>query len=266
MPKVSVVTIDKTHAVNAPVGYSGLADALAYYDDEKSPLHLHLHRIAPGETLRIGPMETDCVAYVWHGAVTAGGWPMGKGSSLIVEHGETLEVEGGNEPAEVLAFHAAAAPAHPRAGGHVHLLPTERVPRKQDLGGSPMAVGGGMHADSGCPTCEVWLHENHFPGGRRQLTPEEEKRGVHSHSEDEIIFVIDGEIRLGNKLYGPGTAVAIAADTLYSFTTGPGGLSFINFRAGTPGDIQFANGMAISETGYWAERQMKPSYVSPRYG
>ncbi|MBV1687676.1 hypothetical protein KRR38_08300 [Novosphingobium sp. G106] len=116
----------------------------------------------------------------------------------------------------------------------------------------------------GCPTCEVWLHENHFPGRATPMTPEEEKRGVHSHSEDEIIFVIDGEIRLGNKLYGPGTAVAIAADTLYSFTTGPKGLSFINFRAGAPGDIQFANGPAISETGYWKDKQLTPEYVSPR--
>jgi hypothetical protein len=264
MPKVSVVTLDKAHAVKAPTGYSGLAEALAYYDDENSPLHLHLHRIDPGEVLRIGPMATDCVAYVWHGAVTAGGWPMDKGSSLIVEHGETLEVQGGNAPAELLAFHAAHVPAAPRAGGHVHLLPTERVPRKDDINGGGFPVGGGMHADSGCSTCEVWLHENHFSGRRPQLTPEEEKRGVHSHSEDEIIFVIDGNIRLGNKLYGPGTAVAIAADTLYSFTTGPDGLSFINFRAGTPGDIQFANGMAISETGYWKDRQMKPEYVAPR--
>lgn len=264
MPKVSVVTLEKTHVVPEPPGYSGLPQALAYFDDAKSPLHLHLHRIAPGDTLAIGPMATDCVAYVWHGTLEAGGWSMGQGSSLIVEHGETLEVKGGIEAAELLTFAAARAPSAARAGGHVHLLPSERVPRLQDLGGSPLAVGGAMHADSSCETCEVWLHENHFPGGRPQMTPEEEKRGVHSHSEDEIIFVTDGQIRLGNKLYGPGTAVAIAADTLYSFTTGPKGLSFINFRAGTPGDIQFANGMAISETGYWRERKLKPEYVTPR--
>ncbi|MBW8754293.1 MAG: hypothetical protein JF595_09085 [Sphingomonadales bacterium] len=264
MPKVSVVTPEKTHEVRQPAGYAGLAKALAYYDDEKSPLHLHLHRIAPGEVLRIGPMPTDCVAYVWHGAIEAVGWALAKGSSLIVEHGETLLVTGGaDEPAELLTFHAAHPPEKPRAGGHVHLLPSERVPRLDDLGGGS-GVGGGMHADSGCPTCEVWLHENHFPGGRPPLTPEQEKQGIHSHSEDEIIFVTDGGIRLGNRLYGPGTAVAIAADTLYSFTTGPEGLSFINFRAGTPGDIQFASGMAMSETGYWRDKQMRPEYVTPR--
>ena len=93
------------------------------------------------------------------------------------------------------------------------------------------------------------------------LSAEEQARGVHSHSEDEIIFVTDGQIRLGTKLYGPGTALAIAADTLYSFTAGPEGLSFINFRSGTPGDIQFANGSSISETGYWRERLPRPEYV-----
>jgi hypothetical protein len=264
MPKVAVVTPEKTHTVCQVAGYAGLREAVAYYDDEASPLHLHLHRIAPGQVLTIGPMATDCVAYVWRGAVEAGGWPMGQGSSLIVEHGETLEVKGGDAPADLLAFAAARPPAAPRQGGHVHLLPAERVPRMDNVSGGDFPVGGGMHANSDCPTCEVWLHENHFPGGRPQMTPEQEKQGVHSHSEDEIIFVTDGEIRLGNKLYGPGTAVAIAADTLYSFTTGPDGLSFINFRAGRPGDIRFANGMAMSETGYWKDRGLGPEYVSPR--
>ena len=263
MPKVSVVTREKAHEVAKAPGFAGPAGALAYFDDERSPLHLHSHRVAPGQSLRIGPMPTDCVAYVWHGTLEAGGWVMAQGSSLIVEHGEVLEVTGGEAPAELLTFHAARPSECARAGGNVHLLPVERVPRLADMGGGS-EVGGGMHADSSCPTCEVWLHENHFPAGRPPLTPEEEKRGVHSHSEDEIIFVVDGEIRLGNKLYGEGTAVAIAADTLYSFTTGPQGLSFINFRAGKPGDIRFANGMAISETGYWKDRKLTPDYVTPR--
>lgn len=264
MPKVSVVTLEKAHKVGAVPGCTGFPDALAYFTDEKSPLHLHLHRVAAGEALRIGPMATDCVAYVWRGALAAGGWRLEQGSSIVVEHGQAIEVEGGEAPAELLTFHAASPAGQARAGGHVHLLPRERVARNDDLGGGPLPVGGGMHADSSCPTCEVWLHENHFPGGSPPATREEERRGVHSHSEDEIIFVTDGEIRLGTRLYGPGTAIAIAADTLYSFTTGPNGLSFVNFRAATPGDIRFANGMAISETGYWRDKGLKPNYVSPR--
>jgi hypothetical protein len=123
-------------------------------------------------------------------------------------------------------------------------------------------VGGGMHADSACPTCELWLHENHFPP-MAPLSPEAQAKGVHCHSEDEIIFVTSGQIRLGNRLFDAGTAVAIAADTLYSLSAGPDGMSFINFRAATPGDIRFSSGMAMSETQYWQDRLPRPGYLAP---
>lgn len=86
---------------------------------------------------------------------------------------------------------------------------------------------------------------------------------MHSHSEDEIIFVAAGAMRLGHMLVGPGTAIAIAADTLYSFTPGPEGLSFVNFRAAMPGDIRFAHGASMSETRFWRERVGRPDYLSP---
>lgn len=261
MAKISVITPDKAQPVPAPAGCSGLAGALAYYDDEASPLHLHLHAVAPGETLRIEAGDTDRLAYVWHGAVEAGGCTLAKGSSLIVEHGRALAVSGGDEPAQVLTFAAAHPPAKPREGGHIHLLPVERVARARPDAGSG-GVAGGMHFAADCATCEIWLHENQFPG-MEPLSPEDQQRGVHSHSEHEIIFVTDGQMRLGTKLYGPGTALAVAADTLYSFTSGPDGLSFINFRAGRPGDIQFANGRVMSETGYWQERVRRPEYLEP---
>jgi hypothetical protein len=259
MPKISVMTLEKARSGAVPQGFSGPAAARSYYDDANFPLHLHLYDIAAGEVLRIAQGGTDRLAYVWHGAVEAGGCRLAQGSSLIVEHGRTLEIAGGSAPSQVLVFAAAHPPAAPRPGGHVHLLPVDRVARNDALAGAS-GVSGGMHFDSACPTCEIWLHENHFPGGP-PLPPEEQAKGIHSHSEDEIIFVTAGQIRLGAKLYGPGTALAIAADTLYSFTPGPEGLSFINFRAGTPGDIQFANGMSISETGYWRERVTRPDYL-----
>lgn len=259
MPKISVMTLDKAQPVAAAEGCSGPARVLAYYDDEKSPLHLHIHEIAPGEVLRIAESDTDRLAYVWRGSVEAGGVALAAGSSLIVEHGRSLEIMDGKEAAQILTFAAAHPPVEPRSGGHVHLLPADRVTRAVPDAGSS-GVSGGMHFASDCPTCEIWLHENHFPG-MEALPAEDQQRGVHSHSEDEIIFVTAGQIRLGAKLYGPGTALAIAADTLYSFTAGPEGLSFVNFRSGKPGDIQFANGMSISETGYWQERVQRPEYL-----
>jgi hypothetical protein len=260
MTKISIGTPAKARAVPLPQGLSGKGEARAYFDGD-APLHLHELHLAPGETLAIGRHEADFLAYVWRGSVTAGGAALPAGSSLIAEAGSRIEAAAGDEGAVLLGFAAAHAAPGARAGGHVHLLPADRVPRAAELGGAS-GVGGAMHADADCDGCAVWLHENHFPGSPG-LPPEEQQRGVHSHSEDEIIFVIDGEVRLGTRLYGPGTALAIAADTLYSFTPGPAGLSFINFRAGRPGDIQFANGMRIDEPGYWRERLPRPEYLEP---
>lgn len=261
MPKVAVVPLAKARRAAMPVGLSGDAATSAVVGGDRQPLLLHHHEIGSGGTLHIGPRAADCLAYVWKGAVIAGGCRLEAGSSLIVEHGAGLEVFGEAGGAEVLTFTARDGSAQARAGGHVHLLPAGRVPKSADMGGGSN-VGGGMHADAACPTCEIWLHENHFPA-MGPLSPEEQVLGVHSHSEDEIIFVTAGRIRLGNRLFDAGTAVAIAADTLYSLSAGPEGMSFINFRAGTPGDIRFASGMAISETGYWRERLPRPDYLAP---
>ena len=261
MAKVSIAALDKATPVSCPDGMSGCGDTRAFFAGDGHPLHLHLHRLKPGETLRIGPRRTECLGYVWHGAVEAGGETLPAGSSLIVENGASLAVTGAGGGAELLSFAAAKSSPAPRAGGHVHLLPVARVPRNPDLGGVS-GVGGGMHADAGCPTCEVWLHENRFPASDG-LTAEDAARGIHSHSEDELIFVTEGRVCLGNRLFDTGTAVAIAADTLYSLSAGPEGMTFVNFRAAKPGDIRFVNGMRVDEPAYWRERVARPEYLEP---
>jgi hypothetical protein len=256
MAKVLVVSPDKAEAGALPQGFSAGGDVQTYLEGERFPLQLHLHRLSAGQSLGIGPLTVECVAYVWHGEAESGGKAIASGSSIIVEQGQSVSVSGAGEGAELLVFSAANASATQSPGGHVHLLTPDRVPRY----GSDEGHSGGLHADSDCPTCSVWLHENHFPPAE-PLSEEQQKGGIHSHSEDEIIFVIDGEMRLGTKPAGPGTALAIAADTLYSFSPGPGGLSFINFRAAMPRDIKFANGHSMSETGYWREKVSRPEYL-----
>ena len=238
------------------------ARGTAYFDGAGDPIHLHLHSLQPAERLVISPMANDCSVYVWQGAVVAGGVDLAAGSSAVVGRGASLEVTGlelagaGGEEALVLCF---AGSADKDGLGTVRLLPAARVPRMAAEPGAS-GVSGGLHADSDWPDSTVWLHENHFPCGM-ELTPDQAARGIHSHSEDEIIFVTAGAMRLGHKLVGPGTAIAIAADTLYSFTAGPEGLSFVNFRAAMPGDIRFANGASINETGYWRERVGRADYL-----
>jgi len=78
-----------------------------------------------------------------------------------------------------------------------------------------------------------WYH----PGGESELQMFEvtvqpnDSIDQHAHDEDEIIYVLDGELHLGSRVLTEGSSVAIRAHTLYSFRAGPNGLRFLNFRA-----------------------------------
>lgn len=53
---------------------------------------------------------------------------------------------------------------------------------------------------------------------------------VHSHREDEIIYIVAGSMKLGARTVLPGTSIFVSADTLYGFEAGPEGLRMLNFR------------------------------------
>lgn len=261
MARVSIVPPEKTVIVAASNLYSGNGEMRKYIDGERDPIHVYVHSLTRGAALRIAPTVSDCVAYVWHGEVTAGDRALASGSSLVVERDATLELVSTVDNSQLVTFSASMQSTKARAGGHVHLLPNEHVPRFGNIA-TGSALSGGLHADAMCPTCAVWLHENSFAPPAADAPRVDAEAGIHSHAEDEVIFVTGGHMRLGSRLYGPGTALAIAASTMYSFTTGPDGLSFINFRPGLPHDIQFKNGRSMDEVGYWRERVAAPQPIS----
>lgn len=53
---------------------------------------------------------------------------------------------------------------------------------------------------------------------------------LHCHDEDEIMYVLSGEMILGNRKVGPGSSVFIGGGVFYGFRAGPDGLHFLNFR------------------------------------
>lgn len=53
---------------------------------------------------------------------------------------------------------------------------------------------------------------------------------LHSHDEDEIIYVLDGEMILGKQSLRKGSSLFVAAKTRYGFRVGPEGVKFLNFR------------------------------------
>jgi mannose-6-phosphate isomerase-like protein (cupin superfamily) len=52
----------------------------------------------------------------------------------------------------------------------------------------------------------------------------------HAHLQDEIIYVISGQLVLGSRVLEAGSSVFVGGNTLYSFRTGPEGVHFVNFR------------------------------------
>ncbi|PCE40146.1 hypothetical protein COO09_21815 [Rhizorhabdus dicambivorans] len=53
---------------------------------------------------------------------------------------------------------------------------------------------------------------------------------VHAHEEDEIIYVLRGQILLGRRPLGPGGSVFVQQNTLYAFRAGPEGAAILIFR------------------------------------
>jgi hypothetical protein len=257
MAKIAIATFEQAKPAPPPAGIAGAGETRRYFAGEADPIHLHVHRLAADETMRLEPDAIDRLAYVWRGAVVAGGRELAEGSSFIVEHGASLAVTGAAADSQLAVFAAGKVPANQRAGGRVHLLPRDMVPR---VDGS--STTGGLHSDGNCPSCELWLNENSLPGGGA-ITPEQAEKGIHAHPHDEIIFVTGGQIRLGNRLYNAGTALAIAADTLYGFAPGPEGLSFITFRNSKSNAIRFASGGDYVESDFWKPIGETLRYLEP---
>ena len=56
---------------------------------------------------------------------------------------------------------------------------------------------------------------------------------LHSHDEDEIIYVLGGAMRINNRTVGPGACLTIPGGVFYGFHAGPDGLTILNFRPRT---------------------------------
>jgi hypothetical protein len=52
----------------------------------------------------------------------------------------------------------------------------------------------------------------------------------HTHSASEIIYVVDGLVRLGSVELPPGSSLCIPGGVRYAEASGPSGATFLNFR------------------------------------
>jgi quercetin dioxygenase-like cupin family protein len=92
------------------------------------------------------------------------------------------------------------------------------------------------HSEVSESTREGMSVRMYFPGGTDELQLFEARADAglvvepHAHSEDEIIFVLEGELSFGSQVYPAGSSAYIPNHTLYGFRAGPVGARFLNFR------------------------------------
>jgi quercetin dioxygenase-like cupin family protein len=172
-------------------------------------------------------------------------WPATHGDEAVYVAAGAFVIDGRAAPVRGAAIIEADAPAQGRAVGPtriVHMGPADPLPPRDGINGPPGDGPRGVHvvgprgtwaattaasdshyfADSTCPTCRITL----LSVGR--LGPYES--AVHSHTQDELIHVVAGGIRLGRRRVGPGDTLAIAAGTRYGFRGDDDGFVFVNHR------------------------------------
>jgi len=174
-------------------------------------------------------------------------WPQRHGDEAVYVVSGALEVDGRVCPADGCVVVESGVAATARAVGMtrvVHVGPYDAEPPGDGLYGPPAVTGHGVHvvgpggwyasgarehvvarwfADSTCDTCRLsFFHVARADGLVKDLP--------HTHTQDEIIYILDGSVIIGRHEYGRGHAVAIPANVRYSVTTGPRGMAFLNYR------------------------------------
>jgi hypothetical protein len=219
------------------------------------PLHAGFRHLDPGAAVQWTDAASGYIVYLWEGAARIGEVALEPGSVVLIEHGASARIAAEAAGAKLLVFDAADdRPPADAAGGHVHVLPAERVQRAHTyLPNVP--VGAAIFADATCPTCRLWLHENTYHEPHFKLN-------LHSHSQDEIIVVTQGEMVVAGRAYGRGTMLAVGKDVLYSLAVGDGPMEFINFRPSRPTFTSADRTRTIDEASLYRDAfHVPPPYI-----
>ena len=211
----------------APRRATGVLESRKLSPDD-GPIWICVSSFAAGGTISWDERHGDDGLYVLDGELDVEGVRCGTGGAIIVESGVATTVHVAR-PTRVVHVGAASpdlpnggvlgAPARDAHGVHVV------GPRGRSVSGDESGVHATWFADGTCPTCRIQLFTVHAAAGVSG-------GGGHSHSEDEVIYLIEGSIRLGAHHHGAGSALCIPANVRYAVTNGPDGHVFLNYRAG----------------------------------
>jgi hypothetical protein len=235
--------VEPSRDYQAPRRATGVLASRRLSPDD-APLWICVSTLDAGGTIVWDDRHGDDGVYVLDGALAVGDARCDAGGAVIVES-HVATTARALRPTRVVHVGAAAAGlpsggvlGAPEAEAHgVHVV----GPRGRFVSGDPRAVHAVWFADGTCPTCRIQLFTVHAGAGVSG-------GGGHSHSEDEIIYLLDGSIRLGAHRYGVGASLCIPANVRYAVTNGPEGHVFLNYRAGVSEQVYERNSAARLET------------------
>jgi hypothetical protein len=192
--------------------------------------------LAAGAELHWGTDHGDEAVVVLAGAVDVLGQSCPAGTAIVVEAGApaTLRSDG---PATIVHFGRHAPARHGRPAAGVHVVGPGPA-RGTDVTHPEGSMSAGYYLDSTCGTCDLTLLRTSGVGVIRGSS--------HSHSQDELIRVLDGELHFGPQVARTGMTAAIPANRRYAFRASAP-FTFLNYRAG-PSSITKGDGVAVQES------------------
>jgi quercetin dioxygenase-like cupin family protein len=200
-------------------------------------LWLCIAELDAGATITWPATHGDEALYVFEGELEVAGHRCPAGGAVIVESDVAATV-GATQRSRVGHYGPRSGTAQsggprgaPAPEGHgVHVV----GPRGIAAFGDPSTIGARFLADSSCPTCRLSLFEV-ARDTARQGRP-------HSHSADEIIYVVSGTMHLGAHELGPGTSLCIPGGVRYAEASGERGCVFLNYRPDVSDRTEFVRG------------------------
>jgi hypothetical protein len=225
MPRVVVSHLDEGVVSPLPpeVSAEGQVESRIILGADR-PIHMWIHKLAPGATLTWSALRVGHVIYLWSGALIAGGRRIDGEGAVAIEHGASYTIEASEAGCELVEFNSQVE-ATRRCGGHVHVVGVAEAPAGPMSGRTGEYGLARAYADSDCPSCELWLHENRF------TMDYSTKR--HFHDQDEVILCTAGVLNFGTRNLSRGGVLAVDKLGVYMVGSQAGG-AFVNFRPGPP--------------------------------
>lgn len=191
---------------------------------DEASLWLVTANLTAGTQLRWGSEHGDEAIFVRSGSLIVDGRTCPVDGAVIVEAGVAV---GATAASDTSIVHVGPAdPAPPTDGLRGPADTAGRGVRVVGPDGVWATVDGTQRtrffSDASSPTNRLWL----LATDRSQYF----ESSAHSHSQDELIHVLRGEIRVGRRVVGEGDTLWVAADRRYKLYSGDDGVHFINYR------------------------------------